>query len=409
MSKPERTAADKGPCLLKIGDKWVNVETWKKTHPGLPSSIERMKNVDVTDPFLSIHSKEARNMVTRMKSVSPPAGYVKEADPSLPNKTSLSFRQFREELERDGWFERSVAWETFYIGTLLGLCLVGTLICRSHPWLAIALIGLGSQQGGWSAHDWLHARGKFAYWFGRVIGGGVVGLSAQWWSEKHNTHHVHTNQLGIDDDIANDPVLHLWVPTPQNDFWFRKYQHFYYHFAYAMLYVSWRIQSLQYAWARRAGRVYQLELAILAVNYLWLLYLGPFVAIGSILFGGWLVAEVVTATHQSEDMIDGMSFQFAEDQFRTTRDVIMHSGFFNWFWGGMQWQLEHHLFPFMPKYRYAQVNPLVRKWAKENGIEYRSSGAMEILQLNYETMKRYAVTTWKEFQAECAANTKKHT
>ena len=42
----------------------------------------------------------------------------------------------------------------------------------------------------------------------------------------------------------------------------------------------------------------QLELLFIMMNAVWLLYLGPFVAIGSILCGGWFVAEVVTATHQ---------------------------------------------------------------------------------------------------------------
>jgi len=128
----------------------------------------------------------------------------------------------------------------------------------------------------------------------------------------------------------------------------------------------------------------------MAINYLWLLYLPIQVSILSVLIGGWLVAEIVTATHQSEELIDGLSYTFVEDQFKTTRDVFINSVFMNWLWGGMQFQLEHHLFPTMPKYRYSTVVPLVKKFAKQNGLDYRTSGLIEILKMNYDTMKRCA-------------------
>jgi len=102
------------------------------------------------------------------------------------------------------------------------------------------------------------------------------------------------------------------------------------------------------------------------------------------------VAEIVTATHQSEEILSTASYTFVDDQFRTTRDVYSDSVLFNYLWGGMQHQLEHHLFPTMPKYRYASLVPLVRKFAAENGLEYRASSAAEIFMLNYQTMKKYA-------------------
>ena len=79
-----------------------------------------------------------------------------------------------------------------------------------------------------------------------------------------------------------------------------------------------------------------MELFLISLNYLWLALLPLKVAIGSILVGGFLVAEIVTATHQSEEMFSEISFNFVEDQFATTRDVHMSSTFLNWLWGGMQ-------------------------------------------------------------------------
>ena len=52
-------------------------------------------------------------------------------------------------------------------------------------------------------------------------------MSPTWWSDKHNTHHARTNEVGIDEDIATDPALFLWAPDPKNDVPWRKYQGMY--------------------------------------------------------------------------------------------------------------------------------------------------------------------------------------
>lgn len=218
------------------------------------------------------------------------------------------------------------------------------------------------------------------------IGGIFNGFSRNWWSDKHNTHHCHTNQLGVDSDIQNDPILHLWIPEPSKDVSYRKYQYLYYHFVYAFLYVSWRIQSLQWALSRRDYK----GLALISLSYLWLACLPRFVAVFSVVLAGWFVAEVVTATHQSEEIYQDIKFDFVMDQFSTTRDVLTENPLANWFWGGMQFQLVHHLFPIMPKYYYAQVSKRIAQFAKQNAIEYRTSAPAQILKLNYETMKKYS-------------------
>ncbi|CAN0455758.1 unnamed protein product [Ectocarpus sp. 8 AP-2014] len=54
----------------------------------------------------------------------------------------------------------------------------------------------------------------------------------------------------------------------------------------------------------------------------------------------------------------------------------------------MQYQLEHHLFPTIPRYKYRQLVPLVRKFAEENGIEYRATPQWEIIKDNMALLKR---------------------
>ena len=221
---------------------------------------------------------------------------------------------------------------------------------------------------------------------------------------KHNTHHVFTNYIGVDADIENDPVFHLFHPEEKDDTLFRKMQHWYFVPVASLLYFSWRTQSMMNALQTRQYK----ELTFFVFNYIWLYNLGWAVALGSIYFGGMLVALIVTATHQSEEMVDvgagptadGAAsesspsvpehYSFCEGQFATTRDAITSDFFTEWVWGGMQYQLEHHLFPTMPKYYYSRVAPMVKAWAAENGMDYRADTQCQIWARNFQTLKHFA-------------------
>ena len=151
-------------------------------------------------------------------------------------------------------------------------------------------------------------------------------------------------------------VIHLAFPKAADDVFFRAWQHIYFVPVVSLLFASWRMQSLQHAWSESFDqstngairRLARMELALMAVNYAYLAWLGPLVAIGSILLSGLLVALIVTATHQSEEIIDHPvqqdgkqqlpdDYSFVECQFATTRDVVTDNPIVSWLWGGMQY------------------------------------------------------------------------
>jgi fatty acid desaturase len=343
------------------------------------------------DAFAAIHSREAWSQIERMKAIDADSSVLKACAPS--SSLALAMRSFRAELERDGFFTRSWSRDAFNVSLTLLWCAGGFALAYKAPLVGMLLLGLGMQQAGWIGHDYAHGRGAACWWITHVLSPLINGFSCDWWANKHNTHHVHPNQRGIDEDIANDPILHLHAPeSAAHDVWYRRYQHLYYHFAYAFLYVSWRIQSLQTAVKSRKW----LELAPILVNYALLACLPLHVSVGAILLGGWFVAEVVTASHQSEDMKDDIDHDFVKSQFTSTRDMATDSLLWNYFWGGMQYQLVHHLFPTMPRYYYPAMVPKIHAFAKANGIEYRTAGLWEIWRLNYETMKKWAQTPCKD-------------
>merc|ERR1712146_7277 len=89
-------------------------------------------------------------------------------------------------------------------------------------------------------------------------------MGTEWWSHKHNTHHAFPNRLEMDADIHMEPILHLWFPSRDKDVWWRRFQHHYYVVVYSLLYVSWRMQSIQFL----LGSKDKLESALVALGYL---------------------------------------------------------------------------------------------------------------------------------------------
>lgn len=392
LTPPHEYKSSIPKCVMRIDDNWYDCTSWRKVHPGGAELCDKFHGKDATDAFYSLHSKEAIQKLKRMKALP-----LKEDD--VPrDRVSKDFELLVKELEAKGWFKRQWSIDFFRnILPVLTLCSLGTLISYSYPLLAIVLIGLGMQQGGWLAHDYGHARGKLCGWVGFILGGLVNAFSISWWSHKHNMHHIYPNRKGSDSDVHNEPVIFLWPPFEDEDTPFRRYQYFYYPFAYSLLYVSWRLQSIKFV----LGSKNIPEIILMTLNYLWLLYLPVAVSIGSILFGGFCVAIVVTANHQTEEMLEqDAEYNYIVDQYRTTRGVQCSDPFFEWFFGGMQYQLEHHLLPMVPRYRYPEARGILRKFSEDHGLQFHVNGVISITKLNFDTIKKVALAPAKSRKQE---------
>ena len=110
------------------------------------------------------------------------------------------------------------------------------------------------------------------------------------------------------------------------------------------------------------------ELARLVVHWgAFLAWLPAKTVFLGVWLSGLITATIVTVTHQSEEIFikDTLrKYDFCEAQFRSTRDAMCSNWFSDALWGGMQWQLEHHLFPTMPRYKYKALHPLLRQWSQ---------------------------------------------
>jgi len=375
--------------LVKFEDNWYDLTKWKFSHPGGHEILEHSSGLDVTDSVLSLHSDDAVARVRKMRPVSVsklPEGLADDA----PEPHKVDYREWQANLKANGFYDRNFLDEFRHCAPIFAMMIAGIYLGHTWPLTAIVLLGLAQQQAGWFAHDCNHGRGQYCNIMGRFVGGWICGMSRAWWCEKHNTHHVFTNCVGIDTDIHNDPAIFNFPPSKENDRWNRAYQHLYAAFLYPFLYFAWRKHSISVC--IRDSRWSELIIELVP-SYIILSFVPWYVALGSILWGGLCVAFVVTLSHESEEVHHGGPKEFIAAQFDGTRDIICPNWFMEWFFGGMQYQLEHHLFPTLPRAHYPRLVPQVQAYAKKHNLEYKASGLVEFLSVHYETLKMNALLT----------------
>ena len=192
--------------------------------------------------------------------------------------------------------------------------------------------------------------------------------------------------------MATDPILYTWAPDPAEDSFLRKVQHYIFWLPFSLLFFVWRIDSVKAAvqnieLQRKDAKS---ELYAIMAHYAILFTLFPLnIWVPAFLLSGIMTAFVVTSTHQSEEKFTEFIPDHITRQFLCTRSVVMSNPLSAWVWGGMQYQIEHHLFPSIPRSKLPLLKPIIQKFAKDNNVEggYRESGELEILKMNWETYR----------------------
>jgi fatty acid desaturase len=391
-SATERQKPIATKCLIKVYDDWYDLTQWKHYHPGGADILDKVAGTDQTDAFVSLHSEDAK---VRLKRLPKFRGDVPDLGPDP--SWSVAYQKWQDELRTSGQNDREFLAEVGHQLPVLTIAAVGAYLAYSWPITATLLLGLFQQQAGWIAHDNIHGRGRYCYWMGLVWGGWGNGMARSWWSDKHNTHHVLTNSVEHDSDIHNHPFIFNFPPMDDEDQWNRMFQHHYFVFLYPLIYISWRIQSLRFCISRGLWKELVLSLG---PSYVFMAFLPLKVVIGSMLIGGLFVGFVVTMSHESEELHYDAPEQFVKAQFVSTRDIVCPNWFMNWFFGGMQYQLEHHLFPMTPRRHYPRMAKELQKFAEQHGLPYKASPLWEFWQVHCDTLRKTATAPTRKQHAQ---------
>jgi fatty acid desaturase len=308
---------------------------------------------------------------------------------SSPSEYAL----LKEEIRAAGLFERQLRYYTLRACSsfgLLGGAVVFLLVVDSPGLVVLAavLLGLAIGQAGSCAHDNGHRAivgpGRASDMLGLLFANVVLGVSWSWWRAKHNAHHAHPNDPDRDPDI-NIKVLAFTKEqaTAKRGLarWITKHQA-----SLFVLLLPFEALQLQLAGfkhlLRKRPRYRRIELALLALRA------GVFV--GGLLValptGSALIALVVSEAtlglwfgsifapnHKGMPMAPDADY--LRRQVLTSRNVRAHPLVDFWFIG-LNYQIEHHLFPTLPRNRLRPARRIVRRFCEEHGVAYAEVGLL---------------------------------
>ena len=289
-----------------------------------------------------------------------------------------------------------------YLGALAlistGATGAGWMFWATQITMGLALAGIGMAV----MHDGNHGAYSENKTVNRWVGGvlELVGGNSEMWQIQHNVlHHTFTNIDGLDEDINPGPVLRFSPLKPRKP-WHR-FQHYYCWFFYGLMTLIWatfkdfvainRYQKL--GLLKRMGKSYNelmMRIVLAKVIYYPLVLGLPLIfsglGTGQIILGwllmhfvgGLTLALVFQPAHVMEDhdYVPAEKGAVMEDDpmshvLKTTCNFGVNSNALTWYSGGLNHQIEHHLFPHICHVHYSDLAPIVKETAKEFGLPYR--------------------------------------
>lgn len=257
--------------------------------------------------------------------------------------------------------------------------------------IAVAL-GVLMTQFGFLAHEAAHRQifstWKANDWFARLVATGLSGISYAMWQQKHTRHHSTPNMIGKDPDIRPGFVAfydEAAASRPRSLRFIAKGQGYFLFLLLPFLGISLQVDSYRHLFSR--GRVERrgLELAVLtiricAVPVLALIFLPLPLAIAFVLvqqgvFGFYMGATFAPNHKGMKVYASGDRVDFLTRQVRSSRNITG-----NWamdlLMGGLNYQIEHHLFPTMPRPALRRAAAIVQRTCAEENIPYTSTNLL---------------------------------
>jgi len=263
--------------------------------------------------------------------------------------------------------------------------------------LNLALIGFNvMHEGGhqsFSRYKWLNSASAY---FLNVLGG-----NQYYWKIKHNqNHHTFTNIEGMDSDIDVKPLMRLHQGQPRRSY--HRYQYVYWVALYGISYLAWVFYedfqkyfsgrvSTNMAKARMSHRehiifwvskiMYVVAYVAVPLMYLgWLWWLTGFLIVtfvcGLTISVVFQLAHVVSATSFHSPEGGSSHCEWAVHQLASTSNFGTSSKLLHWLLGGLNFQIEHHLFPRVSHVHYPAISVFVREACLKEGVKYHEYNTM---------------------------------
>ncbi|KAJ3709363.1 hypothetical protein LUZ61_013068 [Rhynchospora tenuis] len=383
---------------LSIHGLVYDVTPWLPLHPGGRLPLLSLAGRDATDPFLAYHPASAHSALDPF--------LVGRLSPSPPSPASLAYRNLLARFSAQGLFDRPGL--LFPLSLLLTLSLLAAslalvlLFPRPHfllHLLAGAFMGAAWIQSGWLGHDSGHYRPfpslpRLNRILQLLSGNCLAGISIAWWKRNHNAHHIACNSLNHDPDLQHMPFFavssrlfssinsYFYDRTMQFDSLSKfliSHQHLTFYPVMGFARINLFAQSIILLLTK--NDIPDRAMEILGVLFFWLWY--PLLVS---CLPNWpdriafVVASFnVTGIQHVQFCLNHFSSQvylgapggndWFEKQTMGTLNISC-SPSMDWFHGGLQFQVEHHLFPRLPRCHLRKVSPFVKELCKKHNLPY---------------------------------------
>lgn len=295
------------------------------------------------------------------------------------------------------------AWFVSLTVALAGLGIA--MVFLGHSWwqLAVAaalavVLGQVMFLGHDAAHRQIFASGRWNDWASLVIANLYAGMSYGWWQHKHSRHHGKPNQVGADPDIDEDVILfhteELEGPRLGLRGWLTARQGWLFFPLLLLEGLNLHVSGIKTIFGRGPVKRRPVEIAFVTlriVGYLtlvfWLMPVGlgfAFLGVQLGLFGLYM-GGVFAPNHKGMPIVPRDSkIDFFSRQVLMSRSITGGRAI-DWAMGGLNHQVEHHLFPSMPRPHLRRVRPMVREACAEQGVPYTEMS----LGASYRTVVNY--------------------
>lgn len=288
----------------------------------------------------------------------------------------------------------------FFLSSAIALYITLVFFTPSTP-IALVLCGLlGISMAGIGfnvMHDGAHGSFSSKKWINEIMAHtlNALGGSAFLWKAKHNgVHHTFTNIHEMDDDI--DISIWMRVHRAQKHYWFHRFQSSYWVILYGFTYLLWVfvLDFGKYFSGKIASTRYQkmpigehIGFWFTKMMYLIVFFAIPIwsVGLGATLLGylvtAFICGLVIAVVFQLAHVVSDVEFpepdekgkiatEWAVHQVATTANFSTSSKPVSFFMGGLNFQVEHHLFPKISHIHYPALNKIIRETCEEFNIKY---------------------------------------
>jgi fatty acid desaturase len=297
----------------------------------------------------------------------------------------------------------------FYI--LMFVVLVGALgaaftgiALLGHSWFVLLIagaLGLIFTQFAFLAHEAAHRQvfesGRANDLAGRMIGNLFVGISYSWWMTKHSRHHANPNILGKDPDIDRDFVSFTEADASKSRglyAWFTKKQGYFFFPVLMFEGLNLHLHAFRAVFGRGKFEKRWLEIPMLLARvgaYLAVVFLllppgmaFAFVGVQLAVFGVYMGASFAPNHKGMPILPHDSKVDFLRRQVLTSRNI--RSGWFmNFYMGGLNHQVEHHLFPNMPRPHLKRAQVIAKEYCRTHDIAYTETSILQ----SYAIVIRY--------------------